>query len=105
MLYKILWIYCWYLIILFQICLLLAKTATSDDFNLRIMIYLLRILANIEIGDLYPVQSDTKIGAMLSRIKYIGTDITQNLEGKLSENVFIQYWDDIGQVRYNFMSL
>ncbi|CAC5365748.1 unnamed protein product [Mytilus coruscus] len=80
------------------------ETVTSEDFGVRLMIYLLRIIANINVGDLYPVPSDTSIGAMLSRIKFIRNEVTQSLEGKIPENQFNQYWDDIGQAVLKLMS-
>lgn len=82
---------------------LLEKTVTSEFFDVRLMIYLLCTLANFEIGNLYPVESDTKISAMLSRIKFIRNEATQSFEGELSEDQFDKYWDDIGQVRYYFV--
>lgn len=78
-------------------------TITSDDFDVRLLIYLLRTLAKIEIGDVYPVPCDKKVSAMLSRIKFIRNEITQSFEGKLSEDRFIQCWDDIVQVKFHFM--
>lgn len=88
-------------IIIFQHITLffLGKAVTSEDFDIRIMIHLLGMLANYEFGDLYPVQSDERISAMLSRIKYIRNEVTQNYEGKLSEDMFNRYLDDITQVR------
>ncbi|CAC5410004.1 unnamed protein product [Mytilus coruscus] len=79
-------------------------TATSDDFDLRLMTYLMSTLTNIDVGDLYPVESDTRVGAMLSRIKFITNETTQNLEGKLSEDLFNQHWDDIGQAVLKLVS-
>lgn len=64
------------------------------------MLYLLRSLSNIEFGDYYPVQSDTRDSAMLARIKYTMETI-HNFKGKFSDP-FDQYWDDIGQVKYHF---
>ncbi|XP_063438791.1 uncharacterized protein LOC134719760 [Mytilus trossulus] len=71
---------------------------TSEDFGIRLMTYLLHIIANIDVSDLYPVHTDTSIGAMLSRIKFIRNDVTQSLEGYLTKDQFSKYWDDIGQV-------
>ncbi|CAG2195655.1 unnamed protein product [Mytilus edulis] len=76
------------------------KTVTSEDFGVRLMIYLLRIIANISVGDLYPVPSDTGISAMLSRIKFIRNELTQSHEGNISDDQFNQYWDDIGQIDF-----
>ncbi|CAC5417520.1 unnamed protein product [Mytilus coruscus] len=74
-------------------------TVKSEDFDIRLMIYLLHTLANIKVCDSYPLPTDTSTSAMLSRIKYIRNETTQNLNGKLTEDQFNQYWDDIGQVR------
>lgn len=82
-----------------------GKSVISDDFDLSIMLHLLCTLANIEVSDLYPVKSDKRISAMLSRIKYIRNEVTQLYEGRLSENHFNIYWDDIAQVRYSFIPL
>ncbi|VDI62314.1 Hypothetical predicted protein [Mytilus galloprovincialis] len=74
-----------------------GKTVRSEDFDISLMIYFLQTLANIKVSDLYPIPTDTSTSAMLSRIKYIRNETTQNLYGKLTEEQFNQYWDDIGQ--------
>lgn len=80
---------------------MLGKTVTSEDFDIRLMILLLRTLANLKVGDIYyPVQADTSVGAMLSRIKFVRNAATQKLDGKISKNQFNKYWNDIGQVNY-----
>ncbi|XP_076081132.1 uncharacterized protein LOC143052043 [Mytilus galloprovincialis] len=81
------------------------KSVTSENFDIRLMVYLLSDLAKISVGDLYPVQSDLSIGAMLSRIKFIRNEATQSYEGKLSEEKFNQYWDDIGQALFKLVSM
>lgn len=79
---------------------LLGKPVTSKDFDIRLMINLLSTIATFKIGDLYPVQLDTSIGAMLTKIKYIRNDANQSIVGKLQESQFTHYWDEIGQVKY-----
>ncbi|CAG2211266.1 unnamed protein product [Mytilus edulis] len=74
-----------------------GKVVTSDVFDIKLMLNLLDALANMEIGDLYPIQSDKSISAMLSRIKFIRNEATQSFEGKLSKDQFNKYWDDIAQ--------
>lgn len=64
------------------------------------MISLLRIGTNIRIGNLYPVRTDTSIGAMLSRIIYIINELTEDFEGTLSDIQFEKYWNETGQVNY-----
>ncbi|XP_052063874.1 uncharacterized protein LOC127703828 isoform X8 [Mytilus californianus] len=77
-----------------------GKTVTSADFDIGLMIHLLHLLANIEVCNLYPCPADSSFSAMLSRIKLIYNEITQIFKGKLSEDQFNQYWDDIGQLRH-----
>lgn len=63
------------------------------------MIYLLSTIADeIDVGDLYPILIDS-VNAMLSMIKYIRNEATQSLDGQLSEELFDQYWDDLGKVK------
>ncbi|CAC5378623.1 unnamed protein product [Mytilus coruscus] len=61
------------------------------------MIYILRTLEIIKVGEVYPFPFDTSKSAMLSRITYIRNETIQNFDGKLSDDQFNQYWDDIGQ--------
>lgn len=63
------------------------------------MLFVLHTMTNIKVGDFYPVQSDTSIGAMLSKIKYIRNETTQSFDGLLSQERFNQYWDAVGQVK------
>ncbi|CAC5408763.1 unnamed protein product [Mytilus coruscus] len=81
-----------------------GRTVTSNDYDIRLMIYLLCTIANLSVGNLYPVRSDTSISAMLCRIKYIRNEVTQRFERQLSEDQFNQYWDDIGQAVLKLMS-
>ncbi|CAG2211248.1 unnamed protein product [Mytilus edulis] len=75
----------------------IGKTVTSADFDIELMLHLLHLLANIEVCNLYPSPADTSFSAMLSRIKFINNEIAQIFNGKLSEDNFNKYWDDIGQ--------
>ncbi|CAC5424765.1 unnamed protein product [Mytilus coruscus] len=74
-----------------------GKTVTSKDFDIRLMILLLRTLANYEISDFYEDKSATSITAKFSRIKYMRNEIARRFEGILSKSQFIQYRDDILQ--------
>ncbi|XP_052084059.1 uncharacterized protein LOC127721351 [Mytilus californianus] len=81
------------------------KIVTSEDFDISLMINLLRTLApNITIGDLYPVRTDTSIDAMLSRIKYRRNEAIQSFEGKLSQKQFEKYWNESGQAILKLVS-
>lgn len=94
-----------FIVILLFCFIIKGKTVRSEDFDISLMIYFLQTLANIKVSDLYPIPTDTSTSAMLSRIKYIRNETTQNLYGKLTEEQFNQYWDDIGQVRYYIILL
>ncbi|CAC5359909.1 unnamed protein product [Mytilus coruscus] len=73
------------------------KPVKSDNFDISLMLYVLHTITHIKVGDHYPVQSDTTISAMLSKIKYIRNETTQSVDGLLSKERFNQYWDDVGQ--------
>lgn len=79
-------------------------SVTSDDFDIRLMIYLLKTITKVDVGDLYPMQVDISTGAMLSKIKFITNETTQSIAGELSENQFNKFWDDIGQVKFHTTS-
>ncbi|CAC5410001.1 unnamed protein product [Mytilus coruscus] len=81
-----------------------GETVSSDDFDITLMVYLLRTLANISIGDIYPAPFNTSISAMLTRISYIRNKVINNVEGQLSEDQFNQIWDDIGQAVLQLVS-
>ncbi|VDI45556.1 Hypothetical predicted protein [Mytilus galloprovincialis] len=81
-----------------------GETVSSDDFDITLMVNLLRTLANISIVDIYPAPSDASISAMLTRISYISNKVIKNVEGQLSEDQFNQYWDDIGQAVLKLVS-
>ncbi|CAC5403770.1 unnamed protein product [Mytilus coruscus] len=77
---------------------------TSDDFDVRLMIYLLKTITKVDVGDLYPLKVDISTSAMLSRIKFIRNETTQSIEGKLSEVQYNKFWDDIGQAVFKLVS-
>lgn len=77
---------------------------SSEDFDIKLMIYLLQPLASIKVGNLDPVYPYTSIETMLSRIKYVMNEISKSFEGKLPNDQFNQYWDYIGQVRIFLLS-
>ncbi|CAC5408778.1 unnamed protein product [Mytilus coruscus] len=78
----------------------IGQKVTSNDFDIRLMTYLLSTLAHIEVGDVYPVYSNTSIHAMLSRIQLISNETLRNFEGKLSGYKFNKNWDCIGQTDF-----
>lgn len=79
-----------------------SGTVTSDDFDITLMVCLLRnysIIPHPTNGyDMLPLASETGPGADLARIKYyrnmlahLGKDRIPNLE-------FIDYWNDLSQI-------
>ncbi|CAC5400771.1 unnamed protein product [Mytilus coruscus] len=78
-----------------------GKIVTSDDFDVRLMIYLLRAFRHSRVN---PVESDTNIIEMLSIINNIRNEIIRKFYGKLSETQFSQYWEGIGRAVRNLMS-
>lgn len=76
----------------------LGKTVTSEDFDVRLMICLLRAFINLRVRDEKPVKSDTNIIGMLSIINNIRNEIIRKYDGKLLETQFNQYWECIGRV-------
>lgn len=76
----------------------LGKTVTSEDFDVRLMIYLLRAFINLRVSDEKPVKSDTNIMEMLSIVNNIRSEIIRKYDGKLLETQFNQYWECIGRV-------
>ncbi|XP_063438793.1 uncharacterized protein LOC134719763 [Mytilus trossulus] len=81
-----------------------TKIVTSEDFDIKLMIHLLRTLAKIEIGDNEPNKLDNRKGAMLSRIMFIRNETTLSFEGRLPQDKFDKYWNDIGEAILNLFS-
>ncbi|VDI58051.1 Hypothetical predicted protein, partial [Mytilus galloprovincialis] len=73
------------------------KTVNSEDFEIRLMMYLLLTLTNITIDKVYPDPSDISDSAMLARIKYIRNNVARTFGANLSGHRFNKYWDDIRQ--------
>lgn len=80
-------------------------TVKSEEFDIRLTIYLLGTLAKYKIDSEYPDPSDLSDSAMLSRIKYIRKKATMRFEADISEDKLKQYWNDIRQVKGYFILL
>lgn len=65
------------------------------------MIKLLGTCTALKVGDKYPETSDTSNSAMFSKIRFVRNKAARKIEGKVSDDLFNQYWDDITQVKYN----
>lgn len=80
-----------------------VKTVSSEDFDLRLMIHLLTTIASVNFGDLYPVKTDTRISAMLTKIKYIRNKLIQSIYQQHSDEHYNKFLDDLQEVRYSFI--
>ncbi|XP_076116412.1 uncharacterized protein LOC143083902 [Mytilus galloprovincialis] len=72
------------------------KPVCSSDFDLTLMILLIRNLTQIQISDILPLPSDTLQGADLSRIKFYRNELA-HCNGKISDIAFEQQWVEICQ--------
>lgn len=82
---------------------LLGNEVKSEDFDIGLMMFLLRTLAKIKIDNEYPDTSDKNDSAMLSKIEYIRNEATQRCVADLSKDQFNHYWEDIIEVTYRFI--
>lgn len=87
--YYIFWIICY----AFEI-----GTALSTNFDMTLMICLIRHLTPIPISDGLPFPTDISEGADLSRLKYYRNQVAHCDDGVLSDNQLNDYWTDISQV-------
>ncbi|XP_071135690.1 ankyrin-1-like [Mytilus edulis] len=74
-----------------------SGSACSTEFDLTLMICLIRNLTTISIGDALPVASDTSQGADLSRLKHYRNKIVHCGVGILSDKEFEECWTEISQ--------
>ncbi|XP_071123576.1 uncharacterized protein [Mytilus edulis] len=72
------------------------KPVCSSDFDLALMILLIRNLTSIQISDILPVPNDTSQGADISRIKYYRNELA-HCNGKISDIEFEEQWVEIYQ--------
>lgn len=83
---------------------LLGGTVKSEEFDIRLTIYLLCTLAKYKVESEYPDPSDLSDSAMLSRIKCIRNKASRRFESEISEDKLKQYWNDIRQVKEYFLA-
>lgn len=70
---------------------------SSDNFDVKQMITLIRNFTEIEIVDVLPKSSNKSKGADLSRLKFYRNSIVHN-DGSFSKEDFTSYWNDICKV-------
>lgn len=78
-----------------------VENVTSKDFDLSLMICLLRHLAEIQIGDKLPFPQDKSADADLTRLKYYRNKVMHSDDGTILDNSFNNWWDEISQVSVN----
>lgn len=80
--------------------LILTGSAKSTDFDVSLMICLIRNLTPIPISDVLPFGKNTTTGADLSRVKYYRNMFYHNKNQALSDEHFEEYWTDLAEVRF-----
>lgn len=72
----------------------------STDFDLTLMVCIIRNLTQITILDQLPQPSDMSEGAAVSRIKYYRNTIVHSVSGAMSDTDFNTTFAEISKVRY-----
>jgi hypothetical protein len=80
---------------------LFSGEPSSKDFDITLMICLLRNLIPIDIMDRLPSATDTSLAADLSRIKYYRNIIVLCNSALVADTDFESYWNDVTPVIYN----
>ena len=78
-----------------------GEQPSSKDFDIILMICLLRNLIPIYIMDRLPSATDTSLAADLSRIKYYRNIIVLCNSALVADTDFESYWNDVTPVIYN----
>ncbi|XP_052073571.1 uncharacterized protein LOC127711531 [Mytilus californianus] len=68
---------------------------SSSDFDLTLMICLLRNFTDIDKSDVFPIETDTSDAASLLRLKHYRNNIVHSKTFTLSDEDFKQYWEHI----------
>ena len=83
-----------------------GKQPSSKDFDITLMICLLRNLIPIDIMDnKLPLETDTSWTADLSRIKYYRNIIVHCNNALVDDTDFESYWNDVTPVMHNNLHL
>ena len=82
--------------------ILFSGGPSSKDFDITLMICLLRNLIPIAIMDRLPSATDTSLRADLSRIKYYRNIIVHCDSALVDDTDFESYWKDVTPVIHNY---
>jgi hypothetical protein len=83
---------------------LFSGEPSSKDFDITLMMCLLRNLIPIDIMDRLPSATDTSLRADLSRIKYYRNLIVHCERALLDDTDFESYWNDVTAVMHNYIT-
>ena len=81
---------------------LFSGETSSKDFDITLMICLLRNLIPIDIMDRLPSATDISLRADLSRIKYYRNFIVHC--DSVADTDFESYWNDVTPVKHNYIT-
>lgn len=68
---------------------------SSSDFDLTLMICLLKNFTEMDKSDIFPMETDTSDAACLLRLKHYRNNIVHSKTFALSDEDFKQYWEHI----------
>ncbi|CAC5418428.1 unnamed protein product [Mytilus coruscus] len=71
--------------------------AVSKDFDIRLMMVLLKNLTDLNIADVFPHKDDLTVDADLSRIKYLRNKIVQNSDRSITDEDFVDDWKHLSE--------
>ena len=80
---------------------LFSGQPSSENFDITLMICLLRNLIPIDIMDRLPSATDISLSADLSRIRYYRNIIAHRDRALVDDTDFESYWNDITTVIHN----
>ena len=84
--------------------ILFSGEPSSKDFDITLMICLLRNLIPIDIMDRLPSATDISLRADLSRIKYYRNMIVHCDSALVDDTDFESYWKDVTPVMHNYIT-
>ncbi|XP_076090563.1 obscurin-like protein 1 [Mytilus galloprovincialis] len=71
--------------------------AVSTDFDIRLMMVLMKNLTELNIADVFPHENDLTVVADLSRIKYLRNRIVQNSDRSIKDEDFAKDWKHLSE--------
>lgn len=78
--------------------MILEFQAASKDFNIRLMMVLMKNLIDFNIADVFPSKDNVTVVADLSRIKYLRNKIAHNSDMSITDEDFDKDWKHLSEV-------